>query len=72
MIKDIMVSLEHKIARDPARDFAITIAETFDTHVVGVAFAYAPDFRGLRDAGYSTRYRGPDDRREREKPLWPR
>lgn len=46
MIKDIIVSLEHKIARDPARDFAITIAETFDTLVVGVAFAYAPDFPG--------------------------
>jgi nucleotide-binding universal stress UspA family protein len=46
MIKDIIVNLEHKIARDPARDFAITIAETFDTHVAGVAFAYAPDFPG--------------------------
>jgi nucleotide-binding universal stress UspA family protein len=46
MIKDIIVNLEHKIARDPARDFAITIAETFDTHVAGVAFAYAPEFPG--------------------------
>src|ERR1700687_2761670 len=46
MIKDIIVNLEHKIARDPARDFAITIAETFDTHVAGIAFAYAPDFPG--------------------------
>jgi nucleotide-binding universal stress UspA family protein len=46
MIKDIIVDLEHGIARDPARDFAITIAETFDTHVAGVAFAYAPDFPG--------------------------
>jgi hypothetical protein len=42
MIKDIIVNLEHRIARDPARDFAITIAETFDTHIAGVAFAYAP------------------------------
>jgi hypothetical protein len=40
MIKAIILNLEHRIARDPARDFAITIAETFDTHVVGVAFAY--------------------------------
>jgi nucleotide-binding universal stress UspA family protein len=46
MIKDIIVNLEHKIARDPARDFAITIAEIFDTHVAGIAFAYAPDFPG--------------------------
>ena len=46
MIKDIIVSLEHQIARDPARDFAITVAETFDTHVAGVAFAYIPEFPG--------------------------
>ena len=46
MIKDIIVNLEHKIARDPARDFAISIAETFDTHVVGIAFGYAPGLPG--------------------------
>jgi nucleotide-binding universal stress UspA family protein len=46
MIKDIIVNLEHKIERDPARDFAITIAETFDAHVAGVAFVYAPAFPG--------------------------
>ena len=46
MIKDIIVHLEHRIARDPARDFAITVAETFDAHVAGVAFAYTPDFPG--------------------------
>src|SRR6202166_4934913 len=46
MIKDIIVNLEHRIGRDPARDFAITIAETFDAHIVGVTFAYAPDFPG--------------------------
>ena len=46
MIKDIIVNLEHKIARDPARDFAITIAETFGTHVAGIALAYAADFPG--------------------------
>jgi hypothetical protein len=26
--------------------FAITIAETFDTHLAGVAFAYTPEFPG--------------------------
>ena len=46
MIKDIIVNLEHKIAHDPARDFAISIAETFDTHVVGIAFGYAPGLPG--------------------------
>jgi nucleotide-binding universal stress UspA family protein len=51
MIKDVIVNLEHKITRDPARDFAVAIAETFDAHLVGVAFAYAPDFSGLCDAG---------------------
>ena len=46
MIKDIIVNLELRIARDPAREFAISIAETFDTHVAGVAFAYAPELPG--------------------------
>ena len=46
MIKDIIVNLEYKIARDPTRDFAISIAETFDAHVAGIAFAHAPDFPG--------------------------
>ena len=46
MIKDIIVNLEHQVARDPARDFAITIAEAFDTHLTGVAFAYSPEFPG--------------------------
>lgn len=46
MIKDIIVNLEHKVTRDPARDFAITIAETFDAHVAGIAFAYTPYLPG--------------------------
>src|SRR6202011_4454521 len=46
MIKDIIVHLEHQVARDPARDFAITIAEIFGAHLAAVAFAYAPDFPG--------------------------
>jgi hypothetical protein len=46
MIKDIIVHLEHQAARDPARDFAVTIAETFDAHLAAVAFAYTPDFPG--------------------------
>src|ERR1700730_12399340 len=46
MIKDIVVHLEHQAARDPARDFAVTIAEIFDAHLAAVAFAYAPAFPG--------------------------
>ena len=46
MIKDIIVHLEHQAARDPARDFAVTLAEMFDAHLAAVAFAYAPDFPG--------------------------
>jgi nucleotide-binding universal stress UspA family protein len=46
MIKDIIVNLEHQVARDPARDFAISIAEVCDTHLAGVAFAYTPEFPG--------------------------
>jgi hypothetical protein len=46
MIEDITVNLEHQVARDPARDFAISIAEVCDTHLAGVAFAYTPEFPG--------------------------
>src|ERR1700733_2289531 len=46
MIKDIIVHLEHQATRDPARDFAVTIAEIFDAHLVAVAFAYTPDLPG--------------------------
>lgn len=46
MIKDIVVNLEHDVSRDRARDFAITVAEAFDAHLAGVAFAYAPEFPG--------------------------
>jgi nucleotide-binding universal stress UspA family protein len=46
MIKDVVINLEHQVARDPARDFAISIAEICDTHLAGVAFAYTPEFPG--------------------------
>ena len=46
MVKDVIVNLEHDVSRDRARDFAITVAEAFDAHVAGVAFAYAPEFPG--------------------------
>jgi hypothetical protein len=52
MIKDIIVNLEHRIARDPVCEFAITVAEACNTHVAGVALVPAPDFpgRGARNS----------------------
>jgi nucleotide-binding universal stress UspA family protein len=45
MIKDIVVNLGLG-ARDPAGDFAISVADTFKSHVLGVAFAYEPIIPG--------------------------
>lgn len=45
MIKDLIVNLglgEH----DPAGNFAVSVAETFDAHVLSVAFAYEPIIPG--------------------------
>ena len=45
MIKDIVVNLgpgEH----DPAGDYAISVAEAFEAHVLGIAFAYDPVIPG--------------------------
>jgi nucleotide-binding universal stress UspA family protein len=45
MIKDIVVNLglgEH----DPAGDFAISVADTFQAHLLGVAFSYEPIIPG--------------------------
>ena len=45
MIKDIVVNLGLG-ARDPAGDYAISIAETFGAHVLGVAVSYEPVIPG--------------------------
>lgn len=45
MIKDIVVNLGLG-AHDPAGDFAISIADTFKSHVLGVAFSYEPIIPG--------------------------
>ena len=45
MIKDIVVNLGLG-AHDPAGDYAISIAETFQAHVLGVAFSYEPIIPG--------------------------
>ena len=41
MIKDIVVNLNLG-DRDPAGDYAVSMAEAFGAHVLGVAFAYEP------------------------------
>ena len=41
MIKDLIVNLGLG-AQDPAGTYAISVAETFEAHVLGVAFAYEP------------------------------
>jgi len=45
MIKDIVVNLGLG-ERDPAGVFAISVAEAFEAHVMGVAFAYEPVIPG--------------------------
>jgi nucleotide-binding universal stress UspA family protein len=45
MIKDLIVNLGLG-AHDPAGKFAISVAETFDAHALGVAFAYEPIIPG--------------------------
>ncbi len=42
MIKDLVVNLTLGGSRDVAAEFAISIAEAFEAHVAGIAFAYDP------------------------------
>ena len=42
MIKDLVVNLPVDSKRTAASDYAISIAEAFDAHVSGIAFAYEP------------------------------
>src|SRR5438445_455854 len=42
MIKDLVVNLTVGAERDPAVDFAISIAQTFEAHVDGIAFVHDP------------------------------
>jgi nucleotide-binding universal stress UspA family protein len=42
MIKDLVVNLTLEVARDPAADFAISIATAFEAHIAGIAFAFDP------------------------------
>src|SRR5262245_53011680 len=42
MIKDIAVSLSLDAAHDPAANYAVSLAEAFEAHVAGIAFAFEP------------------------------
>jgi nucleotide-binding universal stress UspA family protein len=42
MIKDVVVHLAAGTDRDPAAQFAISIAAAFQAHIAGIAFAYDP------------------------------
>ncbi len=42
MIKDLVVNLTVGTDRDPAAQFAISIAARFQAHIAGIAFAYDP------------------------------
>jgi len=42
MIKDIVVNLSLGEGRDPASEFAISVASTLDAHLAGLAFTYEP------------------------------
>jgi nucleotide-binding universal stress UspA family protein len=46
MIKDILVNLSTNSDRDPTRDYAISVAQAFEAHLSGLAFAYEPVIPG--------------------------
>lgn len=48
MIKDIILNIEQDAVRDHASDFAMSIAEQFDSHIAGIAFAYTSSHRTVR------------------------
>jgi nucleotide-binding universal stress UspA family protein len=42
MIKDLVVNLSASDGADPASDYAISVADAFQAHAFGIAFAYEP------------------------------
>ena len=42
MIKDLVVNLTPAADRDPAAEFALSVASTFTAHAAGIAFQYDP------------------------------
>jgi len=56
MIKDVVVNLSIGAARDPAADYAISVAEAFGAHLAGIAFAYEPVLPPTVMGGIPTNY----------------
>ena len=67
MIKDMVVNLGLG-ANDPASDFAITVADAFEAHVLGVAFVYDPVIPGSVMGGIPPEFIE-SQRRESEKKV---
>ena len=65
MIKDIVVNLGLG-ERDPAGDFAISVADAFEAHLLGVAFSYDPIIPGTVMGGIPPEFIE-SQRRESEK-----
>ena len=42
MFKDVLVNLSVAERRDPACDYAVSVATAFNAHLSGIAFAYDP------------------------------
>src|SRR4051794_7577482 len=42
MIKDLLVNLTVGAARDYAGEYALSVAQAFEAHIAGIAFAYEP------------------------------
>ncbi len=69
MIKDIVVNLGLG-THDPAGDYAISVAEAFQSHVLGVAFSYEPIIPGTVMGGITPEFieaqRAESDKRARD------
>jgi nucleotide-binding universal stress UspA family protein len=51
MIKDVVVNLSLGADRDPACDYAISVAHVFNSHLAGIVFAYDPIVSALAVGG---------------------
>jgi len=67
MIKDMVVNLGLG-ANDPASDFAISVADAFEAHVLGLAFVYDPVIPGSVMGGIPPEFIE-SQRRESEKKV---
>ena len=56
MIKDLVVALSGRGARDAAGDYAVSVAEAFDAHLAGIAFAYEPVIPGTVMGGVPSEF----------------